>query len=797
MLSVSLIITMVVFSSNAKESLVQEIQQLYGNMDLSVGYNLHEEKVIDQDFINEISSLTGVSEYSSVIISNQYIDQLGATVYTVGAENDSLVKSRYHFEEDIDNSEVILNQSLAESLNVSIGDTVSIEGRSFVVKEVISNLEEAGLTTDNIILSRNSLKEIIFDTRGVYNEATYLLIKAQPESDVYALANEIRQLDTDLRIDVAAEDEFLVSNLSMLNQFMIVLSILILIIASLFIISNFEMFLYKYRNQLAIMRSMGATKGQMFTIILFQSSLINICGSILGFLLALFSHEILKNRISVLFSYPINDLGFNYSLAVLYTLISMVVIQLFMIFPSYRGSKALPIKIIQENEKGNIKGVKQKTIIGYTLILFSVLLILIGYFNSIDISLLLGAFMLVASIFILFQVYLSKLLHLLLPVMKKVFGKTSFIAVKNLIPQVQKNTFVIVIISTLLMIVIFGSSLFSTIQINEQEYLKNQYPTNIVITSRANDNSTINSFEFRQIIEEYPSIEGVSTQSIANLGVINNSTYIDYALVDITQMQEQGLLPDISYTSPEQIIITNDFAARNNIEIGDKLSVSLIIDDVIDSDTAGTLTVSSIIEEFPNHLFGREGIIDWRSSAFKEEQISFERAFITTNDEQFAIQELENIKSIYPEVQVNSLEKSLEQANEMLLQRWAIFIVTIIIMLISVLLGVFNTLINNIHSKRKEFAILRTISLDKKGIVKVILTQVLLYVSLGIILGFANGTILTYTLGLIDSSSVLFNPHLVLLLIIIIIVLSFIVFIPFGGTIASRKITIELTQDNK
>ena len=85
-------------------------------------------------------------------------------------------------------------------------------------------------------------------------------------------------------------------------------------------------------------------------------------------------------------------------------------------------------------------------------------------------------------------------------------------------------------------------------------------------------------------------------------------------------------------------------------------------------------------------------------------------------------------------------------------QRWFIFIVVIVVILFSVTLGVCNTLINNIQSKRKEFAILRAITVKKKGIVQIILTQVNLYVLIGIVLGVVIGILLTYMVSVIDRT---------------------------------------------
>ena len=47
---------------------------------------------------------------------------------------------------------------------------------------------------------------------------------------------------------------------------------------------------------------------------------------------------------------------------------------------------------------------------------------------------------------------------------EKIFGRNTFVAIKNLIPQVRKNTFVILMISTMMVIVVFGSTIFKTMQ---------------------------------------------------------------------------------------------------------------------------------------------------------------------------------------------------------------------------------------------------------------------------------------------------------------------------------------------
>lgn len=142
------------------------------------------------------------------------------------------------------------------------------------------------------------------------------------------------------------------------------------------------------------------------------------------------------------------------------------------------------------------------------------------------------------------------------------------------------------------------------------------------------------------------------------------------------------------------------------------------------------------------------------------------------------------------------MEEAKEQYKQLFKQRWFLFFAIMIVIILSVMLGVVNSLLNNIHTKRKEFAFLRVISLDKKGIKKVILTQVLLYILNGIVLGTFTGILLTYTMSLIDSGVYIdfrFISSIAGLLSIIVLM----VFIPYANHIGMSKITTELSHDNK
>nr|WGD63216.1 peptide ABC transporter permease [Bacillus subtilis] len=140
---------------------------------------------------------------------------------------------------------------------------------------------------------------------------------------------------------------------------------------------------------------------------------------------------------------------------------------------------------------------------------------------------------------------------------------------------------------------------------------------------------------------------------------------------------------------------------------------------------------------------------------------------------------------------------SVKKSKGMFYQRWSIFIVVISVMLISIIIGVFSSLINNINSKRKEFAILRTISLSRSGIINVILTQITLYLLIGLLLGVFSGGLLTIVISLIDPGKIYINFSIIGLISGFMLIMGLIIFFPYARRLGNKKITLELTQDNK
>ncbi|MED4212824.1 FtsX-like permease family protein [Priestia megaterium] len=795
-----LTLSMVLFSFNAQSTLKHELKQMYGDMDLSVGFNIDQSKVVSPSLTERISKNKNVEQLSRVSITHVTLDKINSSTYTAGVENSDLAKSRYHFKQFLNDDSIAMNKALAKTLHAKVGDKVSIQGHSFTLVEIINDLDSTGIAPDMILMNQKKAKEYNRLNEHVHADATYLLIKAKKGTDVLTLSNQIKSYDKDLRIDVAEQDPFVKSNLQSLQVFVIVLSFLVLIVTSLLIISNFELLLYKMKNQFAIMRSLGATTKQVSQLIFTQSIIINFSGICIGLLGTFFSQKYVYAWMGEFFKISSSPTQFHLGIALIIALCSFIIIQLFLLIPSYRSAKILPLKVMQKNERLDFGYSKARVILFKILIGVSLFLLIASQVlptrGEYGVFFLLSAAVLVLlAFFIIFPVWLPKILEGLLPFGQKIFGREYYIAIKNLIPQVKKNTLIVLTISSLMIIAVFGSVTLRTIQVTEQESLKNDFRTPIVVETRLS-NTKIDSRELTRAVEKLPDVESVSNFSTLGLAYLqeeDKNINIDYAVVDLERLQTQGLMSQLkSKPADNSLIISERFAKQNHLKVGQTVQLGEFSESKQAVEPNGSYIVTSIEKQMLN---GADVYLDWNNGKLMD--VDFYSLYVDSAHIKDAVNELEGIKSQFPEIKISNYEQSVKQATSMFYQRWGIFIVVIATLVVCTMVGVFNSLANNIYSKRKEYAVLRTMGVKPKGIRNIVLSQVTTYIVIGLIIGIVLGIILTYILLLVDPGKLIIDYKVIAAVIVTMITCSTILFTYLGNKIGNQNISLEITNDNK
>ncbi|MGE6555516.1 FtsX-like permease family protein [Exiguobacterium artemiae] len=753
LISILLVLSMVLFVSQSQASVQADIERLYGKMDLSVGFQSGQTKIIDQSFFDRLTGDQQTRQISPILITNLTVTgQTTADVYTIGTKNDSLAKSHYHFKQSVGRGEVIPNAGLAKAYDVKVGQTLTIAGNKYRVIEILPDASASGAAPDTLVMSYADVKELNA-TVGQEGLATYVLVQLKKDSDVVAYADRLTQAISGLRVELAETETSNVNGVSAMQVYVGIIAGLILIVSAFILMTNFDVFLRKHRYQFAIMRTLGATTRQLFQIFMIQSSLIVCAGALMAFLLSGFFYSVLQERWRELFALKGAVIPFDGQLAFLVTIGSSLLILLLLSAAAYRNRRILPLHVMRQNHDGpkasQLSGRFVKFFVSLTAgaLLYATILAQTDNHRA-------GGY-LVSTISFLLMMYsatpllLKWLLVRIEPLLQKVAGPTTFVAVRSVLPQIRKNALLMLIVQILLVVVVLGSTFLETIKQNELTYLKTQYPTELVLKSRLIEGTKADPLELTQTIEEeLPEAKSTFVSPVSGLEIIKSDHTItfNYALTDLEKLDAIG--KSVRSLENDQFIVSKAFAQANELEVGDRLEVGRFIDGEMGTVSIGQFEVGQIDPDLPTDAW-----FDWRSSIRTSED-RLGALYIDVADTKQTQTVLQELTTRYPTLQLNRYETSVNLANQQLQERWIVFIVALAVMSVSVWFGLANSLLNYLATKRREYALLRTLVLTRSSLRRLILIQMLIFIGSGIGFGLVTGIGTTFLISRVDHGNI-------------------------------------------
>jgi putative ABC transport system permease protein len=789
-ISICLVMTMSLYIWNANAQMEEEIHAQFGDADLTVGYNPEQEKTLSADLLKQIKSFEGIDAISPVSLTHTTVDKM-ELVYTLGVENDDLVKSRYHFSADLKSNEIIISEGLAKVLKKKIGEQVLVQNEAFIIKEIVPTMKAT--ESMSFVLLPNTIVKQWMPFANNKTQGLFALIAADNPT---AISMELKQLDNSLRVDITNEEDFVKQNLQSLMIFIIVLSVFILIITGMLLLSTFQLLFYKLKEQLMVLRTLGASSRQIGRIINTQLSAIILFGVIFGTIGGMLIIKIWLPQLVSLLSLPYAKNDFPAVLMFAIAIASFCFLQFFTKWQVKKTMQLLPLQITCDNENILLKWTVWKKIIISVMSLISLLCLFTGQLaenanGKGPLLIIFGSLLLCGVVLLIIPFIFKALLNIVLQPVRSFFGKEVYMACQQLLPQIKRNSTVVLSLIGLMVILIFGSSLLKSIQFNEQSYIYDRYKTSIILTNQIMDTSITPSTI--EEIENLPSITFAYAKSnISPLQFEHKGTHIasDYATIDVAEYTKLNLIEPVKGDLTSGVIITKKFAEKNHLSLGDSLPIKLFTLSSVEPLAAGTHQVLAIIPEPLNFV---DVYIDWSSTIAKQSSPLIDEIMVETTDTKQARVELQNILNQYPAFLFSDKDTIIDQSNEMFYQRWSLFVVVFIVLIAATSLGVIQTLLHTIYVKRNDYAIQRLIGLSPNGLIKLILTQVLSFVLYGLTTGTILGLLLTRLLALIDSEAeFMFDFSTLLTVSLILLISTLCVFTAQGYWISRSKLAIEV-----
>ncbi|MEG0451129.1 MAG: ABC transporter permease, partial [Lysinibacillus sp.] len=753
-------------------------------------------------------ALIGVTEVSSVSLAHTRVeDEVNTSFYTVGVENDALVKSRYHFSENLTPKDVVISENIARLFNKKVGDSMQItfnksiddsaqnDISDFIIKEIVPPIK--GTESSNIILLQNDVLKTWMNGSDAQTAGMFTLIKTE-DNVATSVGKEIKLLDGTLRVDVASDLDFYKRNLQALMIFMIVLSVFILLISSVLLLSTFQLLFYKIKEQLMVLRALGATKKQVGLIVQQQLSLIVGFGVLLGTTISLFVIKSWLPQLISLLKLPNAKTDLPFVFIVMIAVVSFAILQLITQWQVHKSASLLPLQIATENENLSRHWTKWKTIVVSGVAVIALLLFLnsqiVGNSTGQGALMILIGTLLVSGILLYMMPYLfTALLNFALKPIRTTLGKEAFLACQQLMPQVRKNMPIVLSIIGLMVILIFGSTLFKTVQQNDQSYINDQYETSIKIDNELDD-PTITPALIDEI-ESLPSVSYAfarSNHAPIALHFGNEWESNNFITLDVQKYIQLDKLDPVKGDLENGLIITERYAKKHQLAVGDRLPAGTYDFETQMDIPIGELQIISITSIPIDYA---DLMVDWSSFLTSTDRTSITEIMVEATDTKQALTELAYLEERWPALKFTDKAAIIEQSNELFFQRWSLFVGVFVILIAATCLGVLQTLLHSVYAKRGDYAIQRLIGLSPNGLMKLILTQVLSFVLYGLTVGTFLGLLLTRLMAFIDENSPIFYDFFTLgITSLVFLLATLIVFTLQGYWISRKKLANEVIE---
>lgn len=668
---------------------------------------------VDKEYFKELHLISGrFAENDSELVISNHINTNGGASYKIG----DIITLKYG-ERVIEGVNTLANNEYyeEETLNIVGEKTYTIVG--IVERSNFEDYSASGYST--FTLDMND-KEGTADVYVMFNNKKKIIKQSEDLAKKLGYDNAISYNSTLL----ALYGESTYGNImkSMITMIVIMLS-LVSIGCIVVIYNSFAISVMERKKEFGLLSSIGATKKQLSYTVFFEALIEGTIGIILGIGGAYIGIGtvilIINNLIGDILVLKLN-LVTNIVFIIIPVIFMILVIFISALVPSRRAAKVSPIEAIRQNDDIKINKKKIKT---------------------------------------------GKLVN-------KLFGIEGEIALKNI--KRNKKKYRVTIVSLFISIVLFISfSSYMNYTIDTASSVMGEVPYDYQISYFGDDNDIDALDKISEIIKSNDVKEYVS-YSASNLSIIGNYTYSDEYLdfyksaygddgiKALTNLKYQYIsiyiLDDISYNKYKELIgldkdsvillnkfkgvsygnnkrVNYDIPVINNGDINIKICNFDDNDEDVDTTKYCNKKIDNIfitnksfdlIEEF-SYMSDFKLIVNKKLYDNISDSGTHYTQYNIISDNTDNIDKLTKELDKYDNVNYTNVKESMKQANNMILVVKILMYGFIGLITLIGVTSVFNTISTSMALRKREFAVLRSIGLTRKGFNKILFFESLFF----------------------------------------------------------------------
>jgi putative ABC transport system permease protein len=671
-------------------------------------------------------------------------------------------------------SGAMLEEGFAKAINVRVGDRVRILARSspkvtvtgLIAFKGASTLRMGGLLFLPLVRSQR-----IFDAEG---ELDVIQVVLKDKADLETVRAAIaKALPAGLGLSVhrpGGNSQGMEETMQSSQQGLLLASVFSVLLAAFIILNTFLMNVGERRRQLAIMRAVGATTRQIAGMLVGESLVLGMVGTVLGILAGIGGASLLTQSLSRLLQTSLPAMSPGWFEVCVALAVGEGISLLGVLIPAYRATLVSPMEGMGQVAREDTEGASYwATVVGGLISATSagLLVACVEGWLSIDFAVTTSAFLLVGIVLLLPLIleYMSRIaLWLLLPILRV----EASLAQRQILRHRARSTLTV---GVLFVAASTGIGLSSAILDNIQD-VRQWYQRSLVgdfyiraaMPNMGNGAAPVIPEEVGTEILKVPGITSVDSARLCTARVgdqkavaVARDFTIEDLHFDLKEGQTRGLREKLFQG---QVVVSTVLAQKLGVHVGDTIPLETL---------QGTrnLKVAGLINDY---MIGGLTLYLERSHAAKLLGVRSRDAYVIYADHRSLAQTQERLQAICEKygVLLHSNADITTMIDGMIAGvdgcLWGILVLGFVV----AAFGVVNTLTMNVLEQTRELALLRIVATTRWQVRKTILTQAAIIGGLGLVPGILAGLGVSFLINRAMVSAfghtIEFTPHPLLLL---------------------------------
>ncbi len=639
--------------------------------------------------------------------------------------------------------EIVLDEAAAESGAYALGDQVQLLapfGELERTARLVGTAEFNGGGTAGatlLIFSTEGAQELMFEGRDVFNRISLTAAPGVSQSALADAADAVLPQGFEaVTGDTVAEEsqDAIGAFLDVITIFLTVFAIIAVLVGGFIIVNTFSILVAQRTRELALLRALGASRGQVTRSVLLEAFVLSLLASTVAIGLGL----LLARGLAALFrTFGLDIAGGALDLtgdaALLSYVVGIGVTMLAAYLPARRAGRVAPVAAMRADLTPERSSLRRRTVIGAVVLALGAGFAVAGTVGApgSDAAWIgVGAVLWILTVAALSPVLGKPVLLGCRALFGALFGTTGRLAGENALRDPRRTGATASALMIGLALVSTIGVLASSLNASVDDVVDDQFTADLLVQS-----TTFLPFstEVGDRIAEVDGVGVMSRQQFSTARYDDDTVYLTGNDAEFDEIYELEVVEGRQQVSGEETYVTKGFASKHGLSLGDPLPLSFQGGVTLTPTVVGIIEGSEVVSEVnvPLELLAEAGIL--------RQDTSISILLAPGADDAVVHDAVDEAASSVPIVGVYDkaefADQIRDQVNQLLYMIYGLLALAIVIAVI----GIVNTLGLSVIERTREVGLLRAVGMSRAKLRRMITLESVTIAVLGAVLGMALG----------------------------------------------------------